>query len=49
MGGTQSIEYAVPINEKGEDSTPVYRNPKVKDGLCSFPKPHLKTMKDIIK
>lgn len=38
MGGnSQSILYAVPVSEKKEGETPIYRHPQFKDGLLDGP------------
>lgn len=48
MGGSASeIRYAVPISDKPEHETAVYRSPEYKDKLLDRPEPHLGTMKDI--
>ena len=37
MGSNQSIVYGEPVSEKFEDSTPVYRHPKFKEGDYNYP------------
>jgi ERCC4-related helicase len=49
MGGSTSIQYSVPVGEKGEDCTPIMRHPQFKDELLSTPDPKLTTMKDILR
>lgn len=48
MGGSASITYCVPISQKPEGESAIYRNPLSKDKLLDRPDPALGTMKEII-
>lgn len=48
MGGENSITYAVPITQKPEGETAIYRSPYTKDKLYGSPTPELTTIKAII-
>jgi len=48
MGGGASITYCVPVSQKAEGESAIYRNPLTKDKLYDRPEPALGTMKDII-
>lgn len=48
MGGSASINYSVPVNQKPEGESAIYRNPYTKDKLYDSPSPGLNTMKIIL-
>lgn len=48
MGGGVSINYCVPVTQKKEGESAIYRNPLTKDKLYDRPEPALATMKDIL-
>ena len=48
MGGGASITYCVPVTQKPEGESSIYRNPLTKDKLYDRPQPALGTMKEII-
>lgn len=48
MGGGASLTYSVPVTQKPEGESAIYRNPSSKDKLYDRPEPALGTMKDII-
>ena len=48
MGGGSSITYCVPVTQKPEGESSIYRNPRSKDKLHDRPAPQLATLKDII-
>lgn len=48
MGGETSINYCVPVTQKPEGESAIYRCPTTKDKLYSCPEPELNTMKAII-
>ena len=48
MGGSASITYSVPVTQKPEGESAVYRNPFTKDKLYACATPGLETMKSII-
>jgi len=47
MGGAPSICYAVPVTQKKEGESAVYRSPAFKDKLYDRPEPHIATLKDV--
>lgn len=48
MGGGASINYCVPVTQKQDGESAIYRSPLAKDKLFDRPEPALGTMKDII-
>ena len=49
MGGSSSdIRYAVPITDKVEGESPIYRFPDFKDELVDRPQKNITTMKDVV-
>lgn len=41
----QKFIYSVPVTEKKEGESPIYRHPEFKDGLYTLP-PEIKSLKD---
>lgn len=48
MGGGASINYCVPVTQKPEGESAIYRAPGTKDKLYDRPQPNLDTIKKII-
>lgn len=48
MGGAPSITYCVPVTQKPEGESAIYRLAEFKDQLRDRPKENLGTMKDVI-
>lgn len=48
MGGGASINYCIPVTQKPEGETSIYRNPLKKDQLYGSPTEQLTTMKAIL-
>jgi long-chain acyl-CoA synthetase len=48
MGGGPSIQYTVPVSQKKEGESPIYRLPEHKHKLLDRPEEHLGTMKDVL-
>jgi long-chain acyl-CoA synthetase len=47
MGGTPSILYAVPVSQKKEGESAIYRSPIFKDKLHDRPEENIVTLKDV--
>jgi long-chain acyl-CoA synthetase len=48
MGGGSSIQYTIPVTQKPEGESAVYRLPEYKHKLLDRPEEHLLTMKDVL-
>ena len=48
MGGSESIIYNVPVTQKPQGESAIYRHPAYKDKILGRPEEHLATMKDCL-